>query len=194
MNNLYIYVKKIECEKCLKYGIKLSEYANKLLDNGNTTKKCILAYLCPKDSEKFCNKNYICLKVNLKDLQVYITNEILENTKIEKKFLIKSDDYKLGSYEYPIALICTTILPENLSLYNDIIDSPILFENSKDFFYEKSINEMIENNMFSNSELYKAMLILSESKGTLEKILDEGNIKAYINKIDKKIYTSISKF
>ena len=86
------------------------------------------------------------------------------------------------------------ILPENISLYNNIIDSPLLVQDSKEFYYNKRINELIDDETFSASELYKALIILGERKGTFEKVLDENNIKAYINKSNKKIYTNVTKF
>lgn len=194
MNNLFLYVKKEKCEECLKYGIKLSEYANIIIHSEPNAKKGIIAYLSPKDSNLYLDNNYACLKIKINDLQVYVTNLILQNTKLEKKSTCILKDYVLGDFEEPIAIICTTILPENISLYNNIIDSPLLIESSKEFYYNKRINELIDDETFSSQELYKALIILGERKGTFEKVLDETNTKAYINKANKKIYTNITKF
>lgn len=194
LNNLFLYVKKEKYEECLKYGIKLSEYANIIIQTEPNSKKGIISYLSPKDSDLYLDNNYVCLKIKTNDLQVYISNLTLQDTKLEKKCTCKLENYTLGDFEEPIAIICTTILPENISLYNSIIDSPLLVQDSKEFYYNKRINELIDDETFSCQELYKALIILGERKGTFEKVLDENNIKAYINKSNKKIYTNVTKF
>jgi len=194
LNNVFLYVKKDEYENYLKYGIKLSEFADTVLDIDSTSRKGILAYLAPKDSKLYLDDNYICLKINTNNLKIYITNLILKETKLTKKGIVTIDDYELGTFEEPVAIICNSILPENITIYNNIIDSPILIQNSKEFYYEKNIYNLIESGSFSMQELYKALLILGERKNIFEKVLDENNVKVYINKNDKKIYTDINKF
>lgn len=195
MNTLYLYVNTNVSEDCLKYGIKLSEYANRAIEMDTLIKKCIVAYLAPKDCDKYYDTNYTCLKINSDNLKVYIVNDILENIKTEKKYkMCEFSDYTIGQFERPLALICTTILPENISTYNKVLDVPLLVPNSSDLFYSKSINEIIESCNFSNEELYKVLLILAEKKGKYEKAIDEANIKAYIDKKNGKLYTNVSRF
>lgn len=196
MNNLYLYVKTQDYENVLKYGIKLSQYCDKTFNISNTIKKGIKAYLTPSDSKNFYDENYICLRISTTGLKIYIINDkfnMIENV-YDKHTIIKLEDYKYGDFEDPVAIICTSILPENIYTYNKIIDVPLLVENSKDYFYQKCVQDMIENNYFSNYELYKAMLILGEKKGIFEKIIESNNNKIYMNKINKKIYTNINSF
>ena len=196
LNNLYLYVKANECEDVLKYGIKLSEYCNRVFKLANTEKKGITAYLAPKDSKKYFDKNYTCLRISTTGLKIYVINDIFStlDSVYDKHTIIKLENYKLGDFEDPIAIICTSILPENIYTYNEIIDTPLIVSNSKDYFYEKAVQDMIENNYFSNYELYKAMLILGEKKGIFEQVFENNTNKIYMNKLNKKIYTNISKF
>ena len=121
MKNIYIYVKKSEYENCIKYGIKLSEFADIVIDIDSSLKKGITAYLSPKDSEKYYDSEYICLKVNTNNLKIYIINLKLQDTKLLKKYVYTSEYYKFGTFEEPVAIICTTILPENISMYNKVL-------------------------------------------------------------------------
>lgn len=194
MKNVFLYVKKTEYENLLKYGIKLSEYANIVIDLETSEKKGIISYLAPLDFESQNYDDFVCLKINAENLKIYVINKKLENTKLFKKNTIPLELYEIGKYEEPLAVICTTILPENISVYNKIIDSPNLIQNSKDFYYEKNVYDLIEDNTFSMQELYKALLILGERKNVFEKVIDENNSKVYINKNNKKIYTDINKF
>ena len=99
----------------------------------------------------------------------------------------------MGDYEEPLALITSTILPENIYLYNKDMDVPLIIENSKNFFYENSINELLNTNKFSNYELYQILLILGEQKKMLTSN-SEGHIKTYKDKINGKLYTKKSNF
>ena len=54
------------------------------------------------------------------------------------------NDYLYGTYENPRVIFNTSILPEQISVLDDTIDEPILFENSKDLFYTIRINRLID--------------------------------------------------
>ena len=178
MRKLYIYVKKEKYEDYLKYGIKLSQFSDIIVNLDTGLKNGIKAYLAPKDSELYND----VLDTSLKD------------SSLKKKHICKLSEYEYGSYELPIAVIFSSILPEGISLYNKIIDSPLLIDNSKEYFYNKSVNTFLENGYFSNRELYKAMLLLGQQKGIFEKISDDNNAKIFLDKKSKKTYTDITKF
>ena len=73
MQDLYIYINKNDVDTCLKYGIKLSEYSNKILKLQNMEKRGILAFLSPKDSDLYIDENYECIRVNIKNLNTFLT-------------------------------------------------------------------------------------------------------------------------
>ncbi len=194
MENLYIYVQKENLDNISKYGMKLSEYANKILSISNNEKKGIVAFLSPKDTPLYIDEDYICLRINTKNLNIIIYNSICENTSFFNQFICKFDDYTLGSYEDPVALICSSILPENIFTYNKIIDLPLIVENSKDYYYEKSINYMIENNKFTKFELYQMLLILGEQKKVFDSETTGEKLRIYKDKVSGKKYTKKSSF
>ena len=64
-------------------------------------------------------------------------------------------------------------------------------QNSREFYYEKCINEIIDTEKISKYELYQTLLILGDQKKLydVEKI---ENIKFYKDKISGKTYTKKS--
>lgn len=194
MNNLYVFVEKEKCDNCTKYGMKLSEYSNKVITSETLEKKGIMAYLSPKDSEFYLNSDYACLRINSSNLSVYIYNKMFENTEFIDNFIVKQPDYTVGLYEEPIALITSTILPENISLYNKTLDVPLIVEDSKEFYYKKSILELMENENFSNYEIYQVLLLIGEQKGFLNTTKCSNNLKVYIDKTSNKKYTRKGNF
>lgn len=194
MNNLYVFVENEKCEDCIKYGMKLSEYSNKIISSGDLQKKGIQAFLSPKDSELYLNTNYSCLRVNSNSSNIFIYNKIFENTEILNEFIVKQDDYTIGDYEEPIALITSTILPENISLYNKTLDVPLIVEDSKEFYYKKSILDLMEGELFTNYEIYQVLLLIGEQKGFLKATKCNENLKLYIDKKRNKKYTRKGSF
>ncbi len=177
MKNVYIYIPKDKKSECLKYGIKLSEYTDKILVISKTSKKGIHAYLSPKDSEKYDNKHYVCIRIFTEGLTVFVYDKTFENTKYIKEKICKLEEYTLGDYEEPLLIICSSILPENIFLYNKEIDYPLIIENSKEYYYLKQINNIIDNNIISNEEIFNLLLSHAEKKKKLKCILDESKFK-----------------
>ena len=171
MKNLYLFVPNENVDNYIKYGIKLSQNANKVVTYERTEKKGIISYLSPMDSDK----DFIC---NIKD-------------------------YIYGNYEEPRALICSTILPENIFIYNKIIDTPLIIEKSKEFYYKHSVLDMLDNDLFTSFEVYQLLLILGQKKKLFKvKEVDE-KLKLYdyllgkysnIDKKNGKKYTKKSNF
>ena len=75
--------------------------------------------------------------------------------------------------------------------YNKILDKPLLVQNSKEFYYEKCINEILETDMFSKYELYQTLLILGDQKKVLD-VNKFDSIKIYTDPISDKKYTKKS--
>ncbi len=193
MQDLYIYINKNDVDTCLKYGIKLSEYSNKILKLQNMEKRGILAFLSPKDSDLYIDENYECIRVNIKDLNTIIYNKLCENTPLIDEFYCDISEYSIGDYELPEAIICSSILQENLSIYNKILDKPLLVQNSREFYYEKSINDILDSDKFSKYELYQMLLILGDQKKVF-KIEKKDDLKLYKDPINGKTYTKRSNF
>ena len=157
----------------------------------DVSKRGIQAFLSPKDSEMYLSDEYSCIRVVSKNLTAIVFNKICENTSLIDNFICNIEDYKIGNYELPEAIICSSILPENLQLYNKILDKPLLVQNSREFYYEKCINEIMETDMFSKYELYQTLLILGDQKKVFN-VSKENNVKMYTDSISGKQYTKRS--
>ena len=189
MENLYIYIETDKLSDVIKYGMKLSEFSNKILNISETnTKSGITAFLSPKDSELYYNKNYTCIRFLVNDVNCYIYNKTCENTAYFEEFITEFENYKIGDYDTPIALICSTILPEYLYPYNKIIDIPLLVQNSNEYYYEKFVSNILDSGVFSNYELYQLLLILGNNKKLFEIKYDENGTKIYHDSINNKNY------
>lgn len=193
MENLFIYVENEKAEDCLKYGIKLSEYANKIIAFNNIEKKGITAYLTPKDSELYDNNMFTCLRISTNGLNAIIYNRVFEdNNDLLNNNYCNFNDYKLADYEDPIGMIYSTILPENIFLYNKVLDLPLIVENSKEYFYDKCVSDLIENDRFTKFELYQTLLLLGEQKNIFKSEKIDNNLKIYTDIVSNKIYTKKS--
>ena len=120
-------------------------------------------------------------------------NKLCENTPLITNFYCDITEYTIGDYELPEAIICSSILPENLSIYNKILDKPLLVQNSREFYYEKSINDILDSDKFSKYELYQMLLILGDQKKVF-KVEKKEDLKLYKDPISGKTYTKRSNF
>lgn len=194
MKTLYLFVQSKQVETYIKYGIKLSQTANKIIKYEKTEKRGIIAYLSPMDSNKYYDNDYTCLKINTSKLNILIYNNTALNLTNDKYFICDLNDYSFGKYEEPRALICSTILPENISIYNKIIDTPLLISNSKEFYYKHAILDMLDNDLFTNFEVYQLLLILGQKKELFKVKEINSKFKLYIDKKSNRKYTKKSNF
>lgn len=191
MQDLYIYLDKNVASDCLKYGIKLSEFSNKVLTLSSGQKSGILAYLAPKDAPFYADSDYECVRVNVTGLSVIVYNKVCENTDLIDNYVKNIEEYKVGDFECPEAIISSSILADNLTHYNKILDKPLLVQNSREYYYEKCINEIMETDMFSKYELYQTLLILGDQKKVLNAEKFQ-NVKVYTDQVSGKKYTKRS--
>jgi len=191
MQDLYIYLEKNVANDCLKYGIKLSEFGNKLLKLENGIKRGIQAFLAPKDSPLYNDENYECIRVSTDGINALVYNKICEGTQLIDEYTKNINEYNIGDYECPEALIFSSIMAESLYEYNKILDKPLLVQNSREYYYEKCIDEIMETDMFSKYELYQTLLILGDQKKVLD-VQRFQNVKIYTDKISGRRYTKRS--
>ena len=150
-----------------------------------------MAFLAPKDSPLYGNDSYECIRVNPTGLSAIVYNKVCENTELIENYTKSLEEYKLGDYESPEAIIMSSILSDNLSHYNKILDKPLLVQNSREYYYEKCINEIMETDMFSKYELYQTLLILGDQKKVLNTEKYQ-NVKVYTDQVSGKKYTKRS--
>lgn len=138
---VYRYVKKELANEVLKYGIRLSKQFDKEYNLNGYLKSCICALLNPKDDDKFYSDDYIGIKIDVSNNYCKIVDASCES---EQPDLTDLDDYILGTFKTPEVLITSSILPEKISLLNKDLDFPVLYDNSRDYFYSCRITEMLD--------------------------------------------------
>ena len=176
MAEIYFYVTADTADCTVECGLKLSEYAVKdVLINGEI-KKCISALLNPKDDmEKYKSAEYKCLKFELPSNQCYIGDQYLykvglsfpEVMKIYTNSIVPINDYIFGLFRLPECLVTTTVLPGQISILDKRLDSPVLFDNSEEFY----INNIIEIHKEEKSDFNDVMLYCFYCKLAEEKKL-----------------------
>ena len=190
VRNIYIYVKKNLVDKCLKYGMKLSDHSNMILKiNNSILKNGIHAYFTPRDCILYNNDEYTILRISVSnnDLRVFTFNNddvnnkttefdnsgynnIYDNNnnnnddnynlkkeiiqinnlnfeKVNNNNLINLNYYTLGDFEYPELLISSSIMPENIFVYNKILDVPLMFTTSNEFYNQKKEETFVQENL-----------------------------------------------
>lgn len=147
MATIYFYVDSSKLSKALSFGIKLSENFSNTVPINGLEKRVFVGLLNPKDDiKKYNSDNYTCIKVNLYPEQCYVLNEVslIITPKDGDYHLIPLNEYIYGTYENPRVIFNTSILPEQIELINDVIDEPLLFDNSKDLYYKLRINRLVD--------------------------------------------------
>ncbi len=148
MSIIYYYSKDENLQIYLKYGIRLSKNFDIELNLNGYVKPFLIGLLNPKDDKQKYNSNeYTCLKLDMINTHCKIIDSNMIND-YEGQVIspIPIDEYIFGTYKNPIVLIDTSIISDKISIYNKIIDIPILFDNSEDFYYELKVKKMMGEN------------------------------------------------
>ena len=141
MLDIFYYVKTNQLDEIQNYGIKLSECYTRRLEIQESEKLFLTGLLNPKDDiEKFNDKEYTCIKLNLNIATLKVADSALIDSKYYEKSVIPFTEYELGTYMLPEVLISMSILPEVIEEINYYIDSPLLYDNSKELY----VNNLIE--------------------------------------------------
>lgn len=156
MSIVYYFSKTSETNNFFKYGIKLSQNYDKEININGYLSKCLCAFLNPKDDMiKFESSDYHCLKLDIEDSYAKIIDSfLLDDSSLGPK-TIDLNKYIFGTYKNPEVLITTSVLPEKISLLNRDIDVPIMFDNSRDLYYQKKSAQMLEE--LTSKELYNLL-------------------------------------
>ena len=147
MATIYFYVDSSKLNKIKSFGLKLSDNFSHTIPIGNFEKRVFVGLLNPKDEpNKYNSDKYTCLKVNLYPEKCYVINEpsLIVTPKDGDYGLISLNDYCYGQYPNPRVLFNSSILPEQIEVLDDIMDEPILFESSKDLYYQIRVSRIID--------------------------------------------------
>ncbi len=170
MATIYYYVDSSKLSKILSFGIKLSDNFSHTIPINGLEKRVFVGLLNPKDDNfKFSSKEFTCLKISLYPEQCYVVNEVnlIITPKDGNYNLVPLNDYIYGSFENPRVVFNTSILPEQIEVLDDTIDEPLLYDNSKDLFYQIRINRLIDE--LPPADVYYALCEYLDDKESFQK-------------------------
>jgi hypothetical protein len=147
MATIYFYVDSSKLDKILSFGLKLSDNFSHTVPINGLEKRVFVGLLNPKDElTKYNSNEYTCLKINLYPEQCYVLNEVslIITPKDGNYNLIPLNEYNYGFYENPRVIFNTSILPEQISVLDETMDEPILYESSKDLYYQIRVQRIID--------------------------------------------------
>jgi len=176
MADIYYYLQNSKLNDCLKFGIKLSDYFNDEIEINNTNRKYLLGFLNPKDDlEKFNSNEYTCIRTNINNDYLFVTDSILLSSEYFEENLIPIERYKFGTFRNPIVLILSSILSNQINIINKIIDIPVLYNSSEELYLKNSIEYLRET--ISDEVLLEHLLNLLSNQNIITKIsLPNGKI------------------
>ena len=199
MVEVYFYIPAGQTENAVECGIKLSEwYSREALIEG-TVKKCITAMLNPRDDcEKYVSSAYKCLKLEVQPKYCYVADSLLyevgkahpEAMQLYQSSIIPIEKYVFGSYRLPEALITSTIIGDNVSVFGKGLDTPVLYSNSQDLYLSNLLEDLKEAHDDLNDTLLYFFFKKLCGEGKAECIEHgEGRLAVFTYKRDGRVYT-----
>jgi len=196
---VYFYVPAEKAGNAADCGIKLSEWYNREVYIEGSIKKCMAALLNPRDEyDKFRSDKYRCLRIDIQPKYCYVADRFLYEAgkssqkarELYERSVTPIENYVLGEYRFPEALVTSTVLGEHVSILGKKLDTPLLYGNSQELYFSGLTTRLREeNDELDDIFLYLYFKWLSDH-GKAEVIEDmAGGIAVFLLKEDNKPYT-----
>lgn len=179
---MYYYVPAEEVENAVLCGLKLSKWYDREVPINGESKKCLTAFLNPKDDmEKYRSDRYKCLKLEILPKYCFVADRYLylmglSNPAAMEMYyssIMPVEDYVFGTYRLPECLVTSTVIGEYISVLEKKLGPPILFENSEELY----LNNIMEAYQEKNTAFIDALLYCFYSRlaelGKLKKMEDK---------------------
>lgn len=198
MVEVYYYVPQDKFKNSVECGLKLSEWFEKEVNVESEQKKCFSALLNPKDDMvKYKSGNYKCLKLELYPRYCFAADKYLydiglNNTEVMKLYIdsiMPIENYTFGMYRLPECLVTSTVIPEQISVLDKRLDSPILFNSSEELYINNVVEDLKQEYDDLNDRLLYCFLLGRVSKGELDMVEDGKDLVAFIDKTSKRSFT-----
>ncbi|HOJ81317.1 MAG TPA: hypothetical protein PLG72_10760 [Clostridiales bacterium] len=198
MVEVYFYMPAGRAGDAVDCGIKLSEWYSRELCIDGTWRKCITALLNPRDEyEKFISSEYKCLKLEIPPKYCYVADRSLYEAgrrnpgamRLYEESIIPVMSYRLGDYRFPEALVTSTVLGEQVSVTGKMLDTPVLYTNSRELYLGNLTAQLREEHSdLDDTFLYLYFKWLC-SQGEADMVCDGADSPAvFILKESKKPY------
>lgn len=195
--DVYFYVPKDKVEYVVECGMKLSKWYDREAVINGFEKKCITALLNPKDDmEKYLNNDLACIKLEVPGNYCFVADRYLYNAGINipevmhlyNASIVPIGKYIFGTHRLPECLVTSTVIAGQVKVMNRIMDSPVLFNNSEEFY----LNNIIEMNKEEQADFNDVILYYFYSKlAELKKIdkIENKNEKTaiFIDRKDERV-------
>jgi len=162
MVEVYFYMPAEQVDTAVECGLKLSEwYSRETIINGEM-KKSITALLNPRDDqEKYGSHLYKCLKLQVQPKYCCVADSLLylpglnhpEVMELYTRSIIPIEQYTFGTYRLPECLITSTVLGDQISLPGKGLDTPVLYSNSQELYFNNLLEGMKEEHDDLNDTL-----------------------------------------
>ncbi len=162
MVEVYFYMPADKANYAVDCGIKVSEwYSRETAIEGNN-KKCIAALLNPRDEyDKYISSEYKCLKLEVESRHCFIADRSLyeagksypQAMELYKCSIVPIADYAFGNYRLPEVLVTSTILGEHISVSGKMLDTPVLYDNSQELYFNNLMEQLKEEHDNLNDTL-----------------------------------------
>jgi hypothetical protein len=164
MVEVYFYMSVQKADIAAECGMKLSEWYSREMELGGERKKCISALLNPRDDyERYMSHDYRCLKLEVQPKYCFAADSLLfepglahpEVMEMYKRSIVPIEKYTFGDYRLPECLITGTIIGENICVLGRGLDTPVLYNNSLELYFNNILEGFREeHDDFNDSLLY----------------------------------------
>ncbi|NLK88245.1 MAG: hypothetical protein GX279_12275 [Clostridiaceae bacterium] len=165
MVEVYFYIPANKAGYAVECGLKLSEWYSRETVIDGSSRKCIAALLNPRDEyDKYTSGAYRCLKLEIDPKYCFAADRSLYEAglsypqvmELYKASIIPIGNYTFGEYRFPEVLVTSTILGENISVSGKMLDTPVLYENSQELYF----NNLMEYLRDEQGDLNDTLLYL----------------------------------
>jgi hypothetical protein len=163
MVEVYFYIPVQQVDDAVECGMKLSEWYRRELEMNGERKKCISALLNPRDDhERYISQDYRCLKLEVQSKYCFAADSLLyepglvysEVMEMYKCSIVPIEKYTFGDYRLPECLITSTVTGENISVLGRGLDTPVLYNNSQELYF----NNILEGFREEHDDFYDSLL------------------------------------
>jgi len=128
----------------LEYGLRLRDWASRVIDIDGVRKRYIPLLLNPRDDpEKYKNGNFVPLKIQVVPSEIFVADgavyreeDIDKPDNLYRRSLVFMDKYIFGSYRKPECLYPSNIPAELISRMDRHKDVPVLYDSSEELYLQ----------------------------------------------------------
>lgn len=199
MVEIYFYMPVESTENAVECGIKLSEWYSREINFEGERKKCITALLNPRDDHgKYISPAYRCLKLEVQPKYCFVADSLLyeaglaypEVMEMYHRSIKPIEQYTFGGYRLPECLITSTIIGEHIDVAGKGLETPILYNNSQELYFNNILEGFKEaHDDFNDTLLYHFLKRLcDEGKATSVEDITSG-LAVFKDNRNDRVYT-----